>query len=170
MPKLPLPSPELLVVEDLLALLAALHAEAHGHDLPGLIALARKVERVHMDAPDAPLGLADALEKIALDLDMHIQMEEAVLFPAMLGNIDTAIAHPIALMRREHADYAAELDALQALANDFVVPAGACGSWRRLYRDAESLCASLRERIRLENDVLFPRFEVPGHTRSCTQS
>lgn len=160
-------SPDTLNVEDLLSLIKSRYQDAHRSALPDLIELARKVEVVHQDVADAPLGLADALEHLSLELDMHMQAEEKVLFPAMLQKLDGAVAHPIAVMRSEHAGYAAELDKVQELAHDFVPPIGACGSWRRLYQGAAELCATLREQIRLENEVLFPRFELVGQTR-CT--
>ena len=42
--------------------------EIHRHELPELLALARKVERVHHDVPKAPLGLADVLERLSAEL------------------------------------------------------------------------------------------------------
>lgn len=154
-----IPSPDTMTDEDLLAHIAGRYQNAHRQALPDLIELARKVERVHHGAPEAPAGLAEALEHIAMELHMHMQVEERVLFPSMLRHLDSVIAYPLALMRSEHDDYAAEIDTLQELAHDFVPPPAACASWRRLYRDVAELCATLREQIRLENDVLFPRFE-----------
>lgn len=137
-------SPETMNVRNLLAHIAARYQEAHRKLLPELIELARKVA-----------------------LDMHIAVEETVLFPAMRDRAADAITHPIAVMRGEHASYAAELDRIAGLACGFVVPKGACGSWRRLYQGVAGLCDSLREQIRLEDKVLFPRFDVLAQTR-CT--
>ncbi|PZF75193.1 hypothetical protein DK847_19535 [Aestuariivirga litoralis] len=155
--------------DDLLALIAGRYQAAHRRVLPELIALARKVEHVHHDVPAAPLGLADALEHVALELDMHMQVEEAVVFRAMQQEIGSALVHPIGVMRTEHQDYAAELDRVQELAHDFVPPVAACGSWRRLYQGVAELCAALREQMRLENEVLFPRFEH-GPAPRCTSA
>ena len=161
------PSPDTMNVQDLLAHIAARYQEVHRQVLPELIELARKVERVHHDVAEAPLGLADALDRLSFALDMHMKVEETVLFPAMRGRATEAIAHPIALMRSEHDAYAAELDKIQEIARGFDPPDDACGSWRRLYQRAADLCASLREQIRLEDKVLFPRFDVLAQTR-CT--
>lgn len=169
MPANALRPPDVMNVEDLIAHIASSYRTPLRQMLPDLIALARKVERVHQDVPEAPLGLADALEHIALELDMHIEVEEKVVFTAMRQKLGEPLAHPIALMRNEHRDYAAELDRLQALARDFIPPEGACGSWRRLYADAAALCAGLREQMRLENDVLFPRFDVAATRCICAQ-
>lgn len=160
-------SADAMSTEDLIALIAGRYQEAHRRVLPELIELARKVEHVHHDVPGAPLGLADALEHVSLELDMHMQVEEKVLFRAMQHEIGSALAHPIGVMRAEHRDYAAELDRVQDLAHDFVPPVAACGSWRRLYQGVAELCTALREQIRLENEVLFPRYES-GPAVRCT--
>ena len=160
-------SPETMNVTDLLAHIEARYQEVHRKLLPELIELARKVERVHHDVAEAPLGLADALDNLSLALDMHMDVEEAVLFPAMRDKAASAVAHPMAMMRSEHQAYSAELDRIEELAHGFCPPEGACGSWRKLYQGASELCASLREQIRLEDKVLFPRFDVLAQTR-CT--
>ena len=160
-------SPETMDVPDLIDHISAVYREVQQAVLPELIELARKVERVHQDVDDAPLGLAHALGLLSTSLDAHRQVEEQVLFPALRGKVTGAIAHPISLMRSEHEASAAELDAIKDLAHGFVPPAGACGSWRRLYAGVAGLCEILREQIRLEDKVLFPRFDVLAATR-CT--
>ena len=49
-------------------------------DLPRLVVLARKVESVHGDHPEAPKGLADFLDEVAESLNEHMQKEEQILF------------------------------------------------------------------------------------------
>ncbi len=163
------PSPEAMSIEDLLTHIEGNYQLACRRSLPELIELARKVERVHHSVADAPVGLADALEHMALALDMHMQVEEDVLFRAMRQHIDSAIMHPIALMRGEHAEYSAELDRVRELAHGFVPPVTACGSWRRLYQGVEELCETLREQMRIENEVLFPRFDIGATRCICAQ-
>lgn len=160
-------SPDTMSVEELLDHIAGRYQDVHRRELPALIALARKVERVHEGAPEAPAGLADALEHIALELDMHIEVEDKVLFRAMRQNAGKVIDHPIAMMRSEHRDYAEELDKLEELAHGFRPPAWASGSWTRLYRELAGICATLREQMRIENDILFPRFEIAARG-GCT--
>jgi len=162
-------APEAMSVEDLVAHIVGRYQEAHRRTLPELIALAQKVERVHHDVAGAPLGLAEALAHIADELEMHMVEEERVLFRAMRAKADAGLGHPIAVMRGEHRDYAAELDRLQVLAHDFVVPEGACGSWQRLYAGVAELSVMLREQMRLEDEVLFPRFEVSQTRCICAQ-
>lgn len=146
--------------------LANYHAK-HRADLPDLIGLAQKVEHVHQDVPEVPHGLAAALERVAQDIDTHMRKEEAVLFPAMRQGAGAALLPPIAVMRGDHAHHAADIAELRSLTNGFSFPDDACGSWRRLVTGVESFCAELAEHMRIENDVLFPRFEIAGTSR-CT--
>ena len=134
--------------------------EIHRQELPELLALARKVERVHHDVPEAPLGLADVLERLSDELNTHMHKEEFVLFPAMRQGVNEGLAQPITMMRHEHEDHAGTICRLEELARGFAVPEGACGSRQRLYAGLKKLCEDIRAHIRVENDVLFPRFEL----------
>ena len=149
-------------------ILARYHAR-HRAELPDLIALARKVERVHHDVPEAPLGLADALERMSGDIDAHMQKEEHVLFPAMRRGHAGGLSAPIAVMRGDHDHHADDIAELAALTRGFSVPEGACGSWQRLYAGVSDFCGELQEHMRIENEVLFPRFELAATSR-CTCS
>jgi regulator of cell morphogenesis and NO signaling len=140
--------------------------ETHRRELPELVALAQKVERVHGTDPNAPHGLAEALKAMNGLLEAHMQKEETHLFPAMLqamlpGRADAA-AQPIAGMRHDHAEHEEALDRIAAITHGFRLPADACNSWRRLYAGTRKLVDDLDEHIRLENDVLFPRFAGGG--------
>lgn len=159
--------PETMNVEGLIGHILSNFHEKHRAELPGLAELASKVERVHHDVPEAPHGLAAALERIAREIDAHMMKEEHVLFPAMRQGAGHALAAPIAVMREDHAHHEQDIAELHALTNDFKLPEGACGSWTRLYAGVAGFCGDLREHMRLENDVLFPRFEVLAKTR-CT--
>ena len=139
--------------------------EIHRRDLPELIALAQKVERVHHDVPDAPLGLADMLKRLYIELDTHMKKEEFVLFPAMREGLEKGITQPIVMMRSEHDFHDETIQSIKGKVHDFVVPEGACGSWERLYTGTAKLCSDLRDHIHVENDILFPRFELAAQGR-----
>lgn len=132
--------------------------EVHMTQLPEAIAMARRVETVHADHPHCPRGLADHLATIADDLASHQHREETVLFPLMLAGGHSMIRHPIARMTDEHRDVDEQLLRLAALTGDFSPPDGACGTWRGLYRACQIFDRDLRDHMRLEEDVLFPRF------------
>jgi len=133
--------------------------ETHRRELPELVKLARRVEAVHRDHPEAPQGLAELLGGAADDLDAHMAKEEQILFPAMQAGYRGSLDMPIRVMRREHDAHAEIIHALEELTHGFVAPPDACSSWRALYAGAEKLVTDLTEHIHLENNVLFPRFE-----------
>ena len=130
------------------------------NDMPALIELAQKVERVHADAPAAPLGLADQLARLFSEMEDHMRKEEMILFPAMNRGGTPGIEHPISVMRADHDDHAAIVAHIRTATHDLTLPAGACGSWTRLYSEVDQMLADLDAHTHLENDVLFPRFEA----------
>jgi regulator of cell morphogenesis and NO signaling len=142
----------------LIAHILSRYHEVHRRELPELVALARKVEKVHEGHAKAPRGLADLLERMALELEMHMKKEEVMLFPAMAEASPTMLAAPISCMRHEHDDHGAHLQRLEAITDRFEVPAGACRSWQALYAGASKLADDLMQHIHLENNILFPRF------------
>lgn len=131
--------------------------EKHRRDLPELVALATKVERVHADHPDCPKGLAAALREAAAELEMHMQKEESVLFPMILRGAGPMVGGPISVMESEHESHAERLRAIEALAHGFVLPEGACNTWRALYAGTRAFVDEVMVHVHIENNVLFPR-------------
>jgi regulator of cell morphogenesis and NO signaling len=140
-------------------ILTKFHA-VHRAELPELIALARKVERVHADVPEAPRGLADALVLLEIDLEQHMLKEELVLFPAMREGQNPGVAEATGQMRHDHDFQEQAIAIISEITRGFALPAGACGSWQRLYAGTAKLCGDLARHMLVENDVLFPRFEL----------
>ncbi|MDR6756300.1 regulator of cell morphogenesis and NO signaling [Mycoplana sp. BE70] len=136
--------------------------QVHREELEWLIPLAQKVERVHGDHPNAPLGLADALIAMREDLDGHMHREEQLLFPMMRRGGSPMIDHPLAQMRDEHDDTAKLLAEIEHATHGLALPAGACGSWTALYTGVAKFCDDLVTHMHLEDGVLFPRFERNG--------
>ncbi len=130
----------------------------HREKLPDLAALALRVERVHAGEPTVPVGLSSLLEEMMAELESHMQKEERILFPAIRQGI-TNIAAPIAVMRADHQDHGDRVARIRALTNDLNLPEGACRSWTSLYAGLGEFMADLAEHIRLEDDILFPRYE-----------
>lgn len=133
--------------------------DTHRRELADLIPLARKVEAVHGENPDAPHGLAHHLAEILVELESHMLREEQMLFPIMLNGGHPTIADPIAVMRAEHEAHADQLRALEHITHGFSLPDGACRSWQALYAGTGKFADDLVVHIHLENDLLFPRFE-----------
>ena len=131
--------------------------ETHRRELPELILLARRVEKVHADHPAAPKGLAEFLEQLNADLRDHMQKEEMMLFP-MIRMGHPMVGGPIAVMQAEHKDHGEALEYLAILTHDMRPPEGACGSWRALYAGLRKLSDDLIDHIHIENNILFPCF------------
>jgi regulator of cell morphogenesis and NO signaling len=129
---------------------------AHRAELPDLIRLARQVQTAHSDVPQDLLPL---LERMRANLEAHMQKEEDRLFPMM------RLAGPVArvaveIMRDEYDDHAKHLHDLGRLTHDHTPPEHASPEWCALYAGTRRLADDIAEHIRLENEVLFPRFEA----------
>ncbi len=144
-------------LDELMDHILAHYHEAHRAELPRLLEMAQKVERVHGDKPECPAGLARHLANVAASMEDHMQKEEQVLFPAFRGGQGPLAGMPVRCMEQEHEEHARNLERTRALAHDFVPPEGACATWRALYLGLEQLEQDLMDHVHLENHVLFPR-------------
>ncbi|GGX66087.1 iron-sulfur cluster repair protein YtfE [Saccharospirillum salsuginis] len=127
----------------------------HRQQLPELLKMARRVEAVHGNKPDCPVGLAEHLGHMSHELEGHMQKEEQILFPMLRNGLVQQAAGPIHVMQNEHDDHGEALQRLMDLTNDMTPPTGACNTWRALYAGLEALRHDLMEHIHLENNVLF---------------
>ena len=134
--------------------------EVHRRQVPELIALSRKVERVHAAKAGVPAGLADLLQQALGELEMHMRKEELILFPAMRQLGAGPLQGPIDQMRQDHSDHGELLETITSLTNGFTPPEGACGTWRALYAGSAQFKDDLIDHIHIENNILFPRFEA----------
>ena len=139
------------LIEHILQRYHALHRE----QLPELIRLARRVEQVHGDREDCPLGLADHLAAMQQELESHMQKEEQILFPMLARGMAPVVQGPIAVMRMEHDQHGQELARLEALTDGIRLPRAACNTWRALYLGLATLKEDLMAHIHLENNILF---------------
>lgn len=133
--------------------------EVHRQQLPELIRMARRVEAVHRDHPQVPLGLADHLEAMEGELLEHMAKEEQILFPMLKAGGNPMVVHPIGMMRHEHVSHGAQLEKLAQLTSQHQPPSGACNTWQALYAGTARLTEDLIEHIHTENNLLFPQFE-----------
>ncbi|MBI5500910.1 MAG: iron-sulfur cluster repair di-iron protein [Deltaproteobacteria bacterium] len=144
-------------VGELIDFIETRYHEALRRDLPVLVELARRVERVHAGKAACPRGLADHLEHVHAAVDDHLAKEERVLFPLIRAGRGEFALMPIKVMTEEHDDHGKNLRRTRELAGDFALPEEACASWRELYHGLARLESELMEHIHLENHVLFPR-------------
>lgn len=135
----------------------------HRELLPALAAMAARVEDVHFGDEDVPEGLSTLLQQMSAEMEAHVEKETAVVFRAIRAGGMPGIDQLISVMRAEHAGRARDVAQIRALTGDLTLPAGACGTWTRLYAGLTEFVADLTECIRLEDEVLLPQFEPAGH-------
>ncbi len=138
---------------------ARFHAR-HREQLPQLAAMAERVEDVHFGDRNVPEGLSALLRHMIGALEVHMKKEELILFPAIRRGGGPGIEAPIAVMRADHDDHDREVAEICRLTGGLALPDGACRTWSALYAGLGEFLDDLAEHIRLENDVLFPRFET----------
>jgi regulator of cell morphogenesis and NO signaling len=144
-------------IGELIAYVIARFHDDHRREVPLLVAMAEKVERVHADKASCPRGLHHHLAGFRDAMVAHLDKEEQVLFPAIRAGWGGSCHGPIVRMESEHEEHGAALARTRALAHDLVPPADACTTWRALYLRLARLESDLMEHIHLENNVLFPR-------------
>ncbi|GAA0843188.1 hypothetical protein GCM10009113_12560 [Marinobacter szutsaonensis] len=145
--------------EELIEHILNRYHDTHRDQLPEMIRLAQRVERVHSGHPDCPTGLSAHLETMQAELENHMAKEEQILFPMIVRGISGMARGPISVMRSEHDDHAAALARLEELTNQLRLPEGACNTWRRLYEEIGQFRQDLRDHIDTENNVLFVRID-----------
>lgn len=131
--------------------------DIHRQQLPELIRLAARVEQVHGSRPGCPNGLTELLIAMQQELESHMQKEEQILFPMIIGGGGAMAGGPIMVMRYEHDQHGEALERVIELTDNMQPPANACNTWRALYRGLDELRIDLMQHIHLENNLLFPR-------------
>jgi regulator of cell morphogenesis and NO signaling len=151
---------------DLVAHIVSYYHERLRRELPELIAMADKVELVHVEKASVPTGLAKLLVEIEEEVTSHLAKEERVLFPMIAAGHGSRVGAPVQVMELEHDGHGRQLEHIRALTNDLVPPDDACTTWRALYLRLAAFESELMEHIHLENNVLFRR-ALGEQARSC---
>lgn len=139
-------------------------------EVPRLNELAGKVVNRHGDTSPELLSIQAKLAELGEEMIAHQGKEEIVLFPYITklegyaaGNGKKprecfgTIAHPIAVMTRDH-DIAGQLLAeIRGISQDYTLPDGACPTFRAFYAGLREFEQDLHRHIHLENNILFPR-------------
>lgn len=144
-------------IADLVRFIVETHHRRLRDDLPGLIAMARRVELRHADKPGCPRGLAGHLAAMHESVLDHLRKEEEMLFPLIVDGQGDRAAAPVHVMELEHERHREDLLAVRRLTADLAPPPDACTTWRALYLGLQQLELDLMEHIHLENNVLFRR-------------
>lgn len=133
--------------------------DVHREQLPELIRLANRVERVHGNRGDCPAGLTSHLESMCDELESHMLKEEQILFPMIIRGQQSAALHPVAAMRKEHDEHGEALAKIDLLTAGITPPDDACNTWCALYLGLKTLKTDLMNHIHLENNILFNRID-----------
>ncbi|MDR0458245.1 MAG: iron-sulfur cluster repair protein YtfE [Burkholderiaceae bacterium] len=141
--------------KDLIAHILERYHEVHREQFPELIRLARRVEQVHGERAECPLGLADHLCAMQQMLESHMQKEEMILFPMIERGAGAMAGGPIYIMRMEHDEHGQELQRMAEMTNNLMPPSQACTAWRALYMGLGAMRDDLMQHIHLENNILF---------------
>lgn len=146
----------------LLAHLVSNYHEPLRRSLPFVEMLAAKVSRVHGSKNPQLLEIDAAARALTSMLGPHLDDEERVLFPALLGpQVDRAVATAeFGSMWDDHLAITALLERIRSAADDFRLPDWACNSYQALFSELEDLEGQLRRQVHLENHVLMPRFSL----------
>ena len=136
------------------------HHARHREQLPQLIAMAERVEDVHFGDDGVPKGLSALLRQMAGEMEVHMKKEEPILFPVIRKGGMPGVENPIAVMRADRAGHEREVAEIRRLTANLSLPNQACGIWTGFCRGLEEFTRGLTERMRLENDVLFPQFDT----------
>lgn len=141
--------------KDLIVHILDRYHTVHREQFPELIRLARRVEQVHGERAECPVGLADHLCAMQQTLESHMQKEEMILFPVLERGAGAMTSGPIHVMRMEHNEQGQELQRLADLTDNLTPPHDACATWRALYTGLRAMREDLMQHIHLENNILF---------------
>jgi regulator of cell morphogenesis and NO signaling len=154
------PDPRAMSTPELISYIVSRHHAYLYAALPFLEPLAAKVARVHGEHNPKLLALRDTFRELSAALEPHLHEEEGVLFPALRAepHDERLIAAELSSMHGEHLHVGVMLACVRTLADDFVPPEWACGSYRTLVRELAVLEMDTLRHVHLETHVLMARF------------
>lgn len=139
-------------------------------ELPRLDQLLEQSLRAHPgDSRDLWKPLQTIFRQFTVDLTIHMNKEEAVLFPwieeleAVAGHGAKAISRgdslggPIRALEHEHDSASGTLGGIRRLTSCYQAPPDAGSTVFALYEGLKGLEEDLRIHVHLENSILFPR-------------
>jgi regulator of cell morphogenesis and NO signaling len=147
------------------ALIARIVDRHHGYlrrQLPYVAPIMEKVARVHGPRDATLQDLAAAFRALSASLLPHLDEEEEVLFPALMGRRPDAalVRGELARMHEDHLAVGDLLAKIRALTAGFSVPEWGCNTYRVLMRELEAVEADVLAHVHVETHVLAPRFEA----------
>lgn len=147
---------------ELAAHITTIHHTFLRTEMPTLVGLAAKVALVHGERHGELDRVRDLVKALWLELEPHLDKEEAVLFPAISRLASGAaepfgsVANPIGVLLTEHDSAGEILAELRAVTAHYTVPADGCASYQALYAGLVAVETDTHIHIHKENNVLFP--------------
>jgi regulator of cell morphogenesis and NO signaling len=145
----------------------------HGYVREAIVRVAPLLEKVKAKHgarhPEIAI-IEDLFQRLGQEMTAHMQKEEIILFPyierlerarqtggALERPFFQTVRNPIQMMMQEH-DAAGDLARqIRQSSSDYALPADACASYERLYRELHEFETDLHLHVHLENNILFPR-------------
>ncbi|MBW7889032.1 MAG: iron-sulfur cluster repair di-iron protein [Bacteroidetes bacterium] len=138
--------------------------------LPTLFAHTQKVSTVHGANHPEVVKIAEIFDRVAADLQKHMQMEEQILFPYIRQLLDAqqgkrmltrapfgSIVNPIRTMEEEHQVSGDDMYEIRRLSSDYVPPEDSCMTYRISFQELQEFERDLHQHVHLENNILFPK-------------
>ena len=162
--------PQAMTMAQLVQRIVRVHHRRIRQDLPALAQMAAQVEQKHSGHSPDLAPLARLISELHRDMFEHIGREEQVLFPFIVRMEEEAVLRypndhacfrslstPIARMTQDHGGAEEVLEELRQRTNDFAAPQGSCATKFAVFAGLRAFHADLREHLRLEDSILFPR-------------
>ena len=134
------------------------------YDILTITPLFERVVKVHGNNHGELIDAKKTFDKVVTHLEFHITKEEQMLFPAVIQFSDLnqfkALTGPIYCMRADHEQDDQDLKQLKLILNNFTPPAGACQTYQKVLVLLRELVEDTYEHMKIENEILFPRFEI----------
>jgi len=137
---------------------------------PVLLQLLKKIKEVHGERHPELLKIYDLFYQSAMNLSMHLQKEERILFPLIKELSDAqksghpleeshcgSVQNPISVMMDEHETEGERFEMISKLSGKYKTPQDGCNSYRAAYEMLDEFERKLHEHIHLENNILFPK-------------
>jgi regulator of cell morphogenesis and NO signaling len=137
--------------------------------MPLIMGHLEKVARKHGAIHQYMKEVRAIFEGIQMEMDLHMQKEELVLFPKIIqAEMDHTSGHlnalakkdlsaPILMMEKEHEHAGDGMFEIRRLTNNYSIPAGACITFRICMAELREFENDLHQHVHLENNILFPR-------------
>jgi regulator of cell morphogenesis and NO signaling len=146
------------------------HHHSIRQELPRLAEMASKVAAQRCNRVPELERVAELTEKLHREMHAHIEKEEQILFP-FISQMDQesivsypplhacfrSVAYPIFMMEQEHESANHVIAELNRLTDHFEPPTWACATHIALFSGLRQFELDLRQHVRLEDEVLFPR-------------